>query len=393
MFLFVCITVHATSGSFPSGGAPAVWGTITGTLSNQNDLQAALNAKQSSLTFTSPLINTAGTVAINGGVSDSKLSFFNASDATKTLVFTLSGQTTGTALTLTPQNTSSMTLHIPQVATAAGAGMALVQDETTGFIFSSGITSSLGGSNSMMQLANAGTANRAQIKLHSYFNGASIAGVSTLTSRSGVIGTNAAVVAGQEYSKWTAQAGATTAGSSPISGAWAFKANTVNSLTVTSDYHLQLTNVAGTLADALYLTSEGHLLLGTSTDVTNSRIVLKDGHLVSLQTTAPTAVVNANAGTGATCTVSNATDSAGTINLTTTAVAPGAGDQCDVTFNKVYNVAPVCVFSPANANAAQLAVSSGVYSSTSTSLLSMNFAVTDAVGHAYVWAYHCEETQ
>lgn len=240
-----------------SSGGGGTWGTITGTLSNQTDLQTALNGKQSSLTFSPPLVNTAGTVAINGDVADNALDFVNSSDATKKTKLDLSAQTTGTTVTLTPQSTSNQVIHLPPVATASGAAMALLQDETTGFIFSNGITSSIGAANSMMQLANASTANRAQIKLHSYFNGTSVAGVSTLTSRSGTIGTNAAVVAGQDYSKWTAQAGATTPGSAPISGAWAFKANTVNSLTVTSDFHLQLTNLAGTLADRFYLTSEG----------------------------------------------------------------------------------------------------------------------------------------
>jgi hypothetical protein len=75
------------------GNTGVQWGTITGTLSNQTDLQAALNAKQNSITltttgstgpatlvgstlnvpnytgvsytFTSPLINTAGIVTIN----------------------------------------------------------------------------------------------------------------------------------------------------------------------------------------------------------------------------------------------------------------------------------------------------------------------------------------
>lgn len=122
-------------------------------------------------------------------------------------------------------------------------------------------TTSIGGSNAGIQYSDASTANRGQIKLHSYFNGASVSGVSTLTSRSGVIGTNAAVVAGQDYSKWTAQAGATTPGSAPISGTFAFKANTVNSLTVTSDFHIGLTNLAGTLGDRLYLGSEGALQL------------------------------------------------------------------------------------------------------------------------------------
>lgn len=171
------------------------------------------------------------------------------------------GITAGATFTLAPVNTSNMTLHIPQVATAGGAGMALTQDETTGFIFSYGISSSIGGANSMMQLANASTANRAQIKLHSYVNASSVAGVSTLTSKSGTIAVNASIASGQDYSKWTAQACAGTAGSAPISGSFAFKANSINALTVPSDYHIQLTNLAGTLGDRLYLSSEGLLQL------------------------------------------------------------------------------------------------------------------------------------
>lgn len=170
--------------------------------------------------------------------------------------------------TLTPVNTSNMILHIPQTATAYGNATALIQDETTGFIFGYGITSSIGAANSMFQLANATVANRAQIKLHSYVNAASVAGVSTLTSKSGTIAVNAAIAAGQDYSKWTAQACATTPGSAPISGTFSFKANSINSLTVPSDYHIQLTNLAGTLADRLYLTSEGLLKLpGYSTGI------------------------------------------------------------------------------------------------------------------------------
>lgn len=393
--------VVTNSGTWNSSGdseAATALHVNTGTFSPKSQLYSAL-AYTPATPGNWPVVPSVASTALDSLAAnklfntDGLYSLANTSDATKLAKWDLSGQTTATTLTVSPQNTSSMVLHVPQVATAAGAGMALVQDETTGFIFSNGITSSLGGANSMMQLANASTANRAQIKLHSYFNGTSVAGVSTLTSRSGTIGTNSAVVAGQDYSKWTAQAGATTAGSAPISGTFSFKANTVNSLTVTSDYHLQLTNLAGTLADAEYLTSEGHLLLGSSTDATNARLLLKNGHLVSQQTTAPTATVNANAGTGATCTVANATDLSGTISLTTTAVAPASGDQCDVNFNLAYNVAPICTFSPVNANAAQFAVSSGVYSSSSTSAMSINFAVTDAVGHAYQWAYHCVETQ
>lgn len=350
-----------------------------------------------SVTASGPIQSSGGltpNISLNGTVADNKLNFSSAADATKLFTFDLSGQTTGTTLTFSPQITSNMVLHIPQVATAGGAGMALVQDETTGFIFGSGITSSIGAANSMMQLANATVANRAQIKLHSYFNGNSVAGVSTLTSRSGTIAVNAAVVAGQDYSKWTAQAGATTPGSAPISGTWSFKANTVNSLTVTSDFHLQLANLAGTLTDALYLTSEGHLLLGTSTDATNARILLKNGHVVSQQTTAPTTTINANAGTGATSTVSNATDSAGTVNLTLGSVGTlSSGIQTTVNFNTAYNVAPIVVLTPANATAASNTSVFGIYTTSTTSGFSVNFATAGVALSALQFSYTVIETQ
>lgn len=245
------LTDAGTDGIVITGGTGAVMG--SGTSLAQHVADTTHNGYLASTdwnTFNSKLSS-----------QDGSYSLANTTDATKLQKFDLSGQTTGTTLTLTPQITSNMVLHIPPVATAGGSAMALLQDETTGFIFSSGITSSIGAANSMMQLANATVANRAQIKLHSYFNGTSVSGVSTLTSRSGTIGTNAAVVAGQDYSKWTAQACATTPGSAPISGTFSFKANTVNSLTVTSDFHIQLTNLAGTLGDRLYLGSEGALQL------------------------------------------------------------------------------------------------------------------------------------
>lgn len=126
---------------------------------------------------------------------------------------------------------------------------------------------------------------------------------------------------------------------------------------------------------------------------TNVLLEVKDGHTKSSQTTAPTATVNANAGTGATCTVSNATDNAGTINLTTTATTPAAGDQCDINFNKTYNVAPICVVTPANNNAALFSVANGDFFTTTTGTLVVNYANADATGHGNVWSYYCTETQ
>ncbi len=148
---------------------------------------------------------------------------------------------------------------------------------------------------------------------------------------------------------------------------------------------------AQTIAGAKVLNST--LAVNSAIAASNAAIVFKNGHLKSTITTAPTAAPNVNAGTGATCTVSNATDSAGKINLTTTAVSPVPGAQCAVTFNAAYGVAPVCVFSPGNDNAALLAVSSGVYVTTGTTALTVNFAVADVTGDAYIFAYHCVETQ
>lgn len=135
------------------------------------------------------------------------------------------------------------------------------------------------------------------------------------------------------------------------------------------------------------------VLLGGATAATNAVLVYKDGHAKSSQTTAPTAAPNANAGTGATCTVANATDSAGVLTLTSTAVSPSTGAQCAVSFNKAYNVAPVCVLTPASANSALLAVASAPYLTSATGTLTVNFAALDATGHAYVWNYSCVETQ
>ncbi len=126
---------------------------------------------------------------------------------------------------------------------------------------------------------------------------------------------------------------------------------------------------------------------------TNVKLEINDGHIRHTQTTPPVATVNANAGTGAACSVSQATDHAGKISLTTTIVANANGSQCDVAFNNTFNVAPVCVFSPIESNAAINEVILGTYITTSTTQLSMNFTNADLVGQTYEWSYQCLETQ
>ncbi len=148
---------------------------------------------------------------------------------------------------------------------------------------------------------------------------------------------------------------------------------------------------AQTIAGAKVLNST--LAVNSGVAAANAALVFKNGHLKSTITTAPTAAPNANAGTGATCTLATATDAAGVMTLTTTAVAPSLGAQCALTFNAAYNVAPICVFSPGNANTAVSAPISGVYVTTSTTLMTVSFAAADVAGGVYVLAYHCMETQ
>ncbi len=223
------------------------------------DLDASTNA---SLT----LANSALQPSALNPIKDSAIAVCADADTTKKFNWDLSGLTTAVITTLKPLLAASTVLSIRPMVD--NTGNIIVQNGSSGMIFI-GADATLGGANSGIQYSNAGTANRAQIKLHSFFNGNSVAGVSTLTSRSGVVGTNAAVINGQEYSKWTAQAGATTAGSAPISGSFAFKANTVNSLTVTSDWELKLTNLAGTLATAILVGSEGTLAVTGSISASN----------------------------------------------------------------------------------------------------------------------------
>lgn len=139
---------------------------------------------------------------------------------------------------------------------------------------------------------------------------------------------------------------------------------------------------------------QGEILLGAgAVKGTNVLLSIKGGHIKITQTTAPTATVNANAGTGATCTLANSSDGAGTMTITTGSVGtPTTGDQCRINFNKAYTVAPICVFSSANATAGANLV--GAYRGTrSTTVNNIAFNVAGATSGTYVYDYHCEETQ
>lgn len=139
---------------------------------------------------------------------------------------------------------------------------------------------------------------------------------------------------------------------------------------------------------------DGTVLIGAlSAASANAFLVVDAGHIKSTQAASPVATVNSNAGTGATCSAINATDIAGSINLTTAALLSSAGVECSVAFNKAYAVAPICMLSATNANAILDSVVQGVYLTASTTGIAINFANTDAVGRSYSWNYTCIETQ
>lgn len=119
-------------------------------------------------------------------------------------------------------------------------------------------------------------------------------------------------------------------------------------------------------------------------------VKINNGHLRSTQVTAPTTTPNANSGTSATCTVSNASDLAGQIQIVTGSAAWAAGAQCAMTFNVAYDTAPKCVMFPVNANASL--AGTNTYLTKSTTALTINFANADTAATAYQWDYHCVET-
>lgn len=114
------------------------------------------------------------------------------------------------------------------------------------------------------------------------------------------------------------------------------------------------------------------------------------GHFKSTGTS-PTATPDANAGTGATCSVAGATDLAGTVQLVTGSAAWAAGAQCAITFNSAYAVAPKCTMLAVNAAAAIAAVN--MYATKTTTDLILNFVNADVAATTYEWDYHCVETQ
>lgn len=124
---------------------------------------------------------------------------------------------------------------------------------------------------------------------------------------------------------------------------------------------------------------------GVDTVTVAAATITMQGHILS-SSNPPTATVQANAGTGATCSVQG-TDTLGQITLATGTIGISTGAYCNINFDVAYGAAPFCVLTPASS-----AISTSVYVTSTTSVMAINFAIAGGVSTTYVMNYHCGGT-
>lgn len=387
---------------------------ITGDASGANDsgellLQTGLGQSSGSLSIltgnTTAADFNSGTVMISTGaptgigVSGSVVtSTGNSVDGNSGLISLITGLTTGAgnsgALTIGSGTTSSSGVTGDVTVASGGSSTAV-----TGNVLIASGDIAFGSATSGTLTLTSGTANGSsgQVNLLSGLTGSGSSGpiqIATGTS-SGAITGGVLITSGQSDIE-TGQVQMTSGGTladDVNSGDAAIRTGSTSGTGFTG--HIRLATGSGVPSTA----NSGSIILTTGDATTRGSINLNapaiqafDSHLRIIQSTPPVATVNANAGTGATSTVSNATDIAGIINLTTTAVTPAAGAQTSIAFDAAYATAPIVVITARNADTANFAVASGVYVTTTTTTMVINFATADAVGHAYSWFYHVIET-
>ncbi|MCC7438312.1 MAG: hypothetical protein IT211_07405, partial [Armatimonadetes bacterium] len=133
-------------------------------------------------------------------------------------------------------------------------------------------------------------------------------------------------------------------------------------------------------------TGDAALLVNGATSVTNSRVAIANGHVTSQQTTA---LSTGTLGAGvASATLSNATDVAGLLDITTNSAA-ATGAQATVSFSLAYGTAPIVVLTPANGPAAGI----GAHISRTTGGFTVSFIGLPANTTSYQFFYHVIETQ
>ena len=125
--------------------------------------------------------------------------------------------------------------------------------------------------------------------------------------------------------------------------------------------------------------------IGTAPATNNYAIALKDGHIKSLQTTAPT-IASVTTYVLGSQSLSNATDIAGNLTIATTAAA----GSITIQFNKAYAIAPIVNITPTSANSATDMTK--LYITTSTTGFTLNFSASPAA-NTKTYNYFVIETQ
>lgn len=136
----------------------------------------------------------------------------------------------------------------------------------------------------------------------------------------------------------------------------------------------------------LSVLNNGNVGIGTTAPATNARLAINDGHLQSLQTTAPTLGATIGFVSGSQ-NLSNATDVAGNVSIIPVAATSGS---VTILFNKSYSIAPIVILSPTNGNAANDITK--VWVTTTTTSFTINFTATFDIS-AHTFSYHVIETQ
>jgi hypothetical protein len=122
-------------------------------------------------------------------VLDSVFKVTGTADPTKFLTVDLSNQATTSGVTIFPSAGISRPFRLPDIS-----GTAVVQEDTTGFVFI-GATVQLHGSNSRMQLSSI-ISNGSQYRANQYGANTGAPGISTFKSRGATVGSLAGIIAG-----------------------------------------------------------------------------------------------------------------------------------------------------------------------------------------------------
>lgn len=121
---------------------------------------------------------------------------------------------------------------------------------------------------------------------------------------------------------------------------------------------------------------------------TNARVELIDTHLSTNNSSrsSPTIAIQSAAGTGSSASVASSSDIAGKITINTGTVGISTGAYAIITFNKVYNFAPIVMITSANSS-----LTSSIYITSTVNDFTVNFVLSASISTTYLINYFCIE--